>query len=359
MRAGWLIVVALAALALAVWLWVLDTRRPGAAGVPPGAGESPRPVPVFTAGAYPTDRDRLDPDVPGVFMPTASGRPESALYGSVRTTRKGQTFWAQFHEGIDIAPLRRDARGNALDEVRAVAAGSVGFVNRQPGNSNYGNYVVLMHADPLGPVYTLYAHLASVAPGLAAGQAVQRGQALGIMGRTPFANIPVERTHLHFEVGLVANARFGQWFRGQKLTPDHGMFNGMNLFALDPLKFFEARDEASEFWFADFVREVPVAYVVMIPAARGLDYFRRYPGLWQGPAYAGGWMVLSCSENGTPLSGRAATADEVGQARGATPRVLKADAAVLGRNGCRLVVQDNGRWRLGEKGQRWLEILAY
>jgi murein DD-endopeptidase MepM/ murein hydrolase activator NlpD len=357
-RAGWLIV-ALVTAGLAVGWWALNGRGPGSADVAPGAGAPARPLPVFTAGTYPTDRDRFDPGVPGVFMPTASGRPESALYGSVRTTRKGPTFRAQFHEGIDIAPLRRDARGAALDPVRAVAAGSVGFVNRQPGNSSYGNYVVLLHADPLGPVYTLYAHLASVAPGLAAGQGVRRGQALGVMGRTPFAHIPVERSHLHFEVGLVANARFGEWFRARKLTPDHGMFNGLNLFALDPLAFFAARDEAAEFGFADVVRATPVAYVVMIPAARGLDYFRRYPGLWQGPAYAGGWMVLACSENGTPLSGRAATADEAGTARGATPRVLKADAAVLGRNGCGLVVKDNGHWRLGEQGRRWLELLTY
>jgi hypothetical protein len=32
---------------------------------------------------------------------------------------------------------------------------------------------------------------------------------------------------------------------------------------------------------------------------------------------------------------------------------------VLGRNGCRLIVRQNGRWVLGSKGERWQEILRY
>jgi hypothetical protein len=70
-------------------------------------------------------------------------------------------------------------------------------------------------------------------------------------------------------------------------------------------------------------------------------------------------MVLSCSENGLPLGGRCATAAER-QALGKQKcAVLRADDAVLGRNGCHLVSKTSKGWKLGRKGDEWLEILTY
>ena len=142
------------------------------------APEAPPPVrSPWSNLVPPTAQTRLlDAGAAGVFLPTTPQRPESALFGSVRTGARGA---AQFHEGVDIAPTRRDRHGEPLDEVCAVADGLVGYINRIGGNSNYGQYVVVLHRDPLGEVYTLYAHLAAIASGLQPGQPIRAGQPLG------------------------------------------------------------------------------------------------------------------------------------------------------------------------------------
>lgn len=316
-------------------------------------------APPFSHIVTPTERTVLDPAIPGTFQPTAAGTLESALYGSVRTVKIGAHLYPSFHEGIDIAPLQRSGRGVPLDAVRAVAAGRVGYINSTPGNSNYGNYVVLLHQDPLGTVYTLYAHLAVISPDVRVGQTVKPGTILGTLGHTSSSSFPMTRAHLHFEVGLVGNERFSVWFRAQKLKPDHGIFNGQNLYAVNPLSFFGGVAILTASGFKGLLAGIPQAFSLLIPNARPLDYFRRYPGLWQGGPFQGGGIVITCSENGTVLSGRSATPDEMQAAGSGKVVILKVDAKVLGRNGCRLIVEDRGRWRLGEKGNRWLEILQY
>ncbi len=352
------VVILIAVLAGAGLWWHAATREIPAASHP---AEQPRPKdPAFRKVVFPTEQEALlEKDRPGVFQPTASGNPASALYGSVRTVRSGKGLASSFHEGIDIAPVRRDARGLPLDGVVAVAEGTVGHVNRVSGNSNYGIYVVLLHEDPVGEVYTLYAHLASVEPAIRAGAPVEAGAVLGRMGNTPAAVIPASRSHLHFEVGLLSNAGFGNWFRAQQMKPDHGRFNGMNLLALDPVEFFRTQRGRRGFVFRDFLQRVPVAFEILVKTSHELDYFRRYPSLWEEGGTGVGWIVLSCSENGTPLRGRMATGEEVRRAGERKAVVLRADAGVLGRNGCHLVQREGGGWRMGAKGQRWLEILSY
>ena len=67
---------------------------------------------------YPTDqKDLLDWQKPGVYQPTSSGKIESALFGSVRTTKQGGRLLSSFHEGLDIASLKRDRRSRPLEDV--------------------------------------------------------------------------------------------------------------------------------------------------------------------------------------------------------------------------------------------------
>jgi murein DD-endopeptidase MepM/ murein hydrolase activator NlpD len=361
MRSLWLLCI-LILLTILVGLGVWSLKDQGGCRRRPAPGRAreaaPRPpVSAFRQTVLPTEQEDLNPARSGVFQPTAAGNVRSALYGSVRTTSGNAS---SFHEGIDIAPVQRDAAGRPRDRVRVIADGTVAHVNRIPGNSNYGNYVVVTHTDPLGDVYTLYAHLAAIAPGLQKGQSVSAGTTLGLLGNTPTTIIPPGRAHLHFEVGLISNDRFDRWFRAQRLTPDHGIFNGMNLQALDPLVFFrEVRQADGEFEFGLFLRKVPVAFELLVSLTVAPNYFRRYPRLWNGAALEGGAMVLSCSENGTVLAGRRATPDELQAAGGARYAVLTADEGVLGRNGCHLVTRQNGRWKLGPKGERWMEIWTY
>ncbi len=169
-----------AAVGLAAWYLLLS---PLLSIRPPGP---PSSLPAWTkrfssaggarALSFPTEKSDLMSWINGeALQPTAAGNPESALYGSVRTRQTSGGFAASFHEGIDIAPASRDRRGRARDRVLAAAPGRVAYLNRYPGNSSYGIYVVLLHPDPIGEIYTLYAHLDSLSPNLKAGGEVAAG----------------------------------------------------------------------------------------------------------------------------------------------------------------------------------------
>ena len=307
----------------------------------------------------PTPQTHLAEGGPGVFMPTASGEEESAKYGSVRTGSYGGRLLPRFHEGIDIAPTTRDRRNLPLDPIFAAADGTVAYFNRYGGNSSYGIYVVLRHTDPVGPVYTLYAHMASVEPGLVVGRSVKAGDPIGRMGHTSTLSIPVSRAHLHFELALMANSGYASWFRSKKLKPDHGNFNGGNLLSMDPLPAFRAAAAGEAFGVGDHLRRLAPAFTLIVRTPRSVPYFNSYPSLWTGDPWRPGGTVLTVSEGGVPLSGRNATEAEIAALGKARAAVLSVDEAVLGRNGRRHIVHDRGAWRIGQAGEEWLDILLH
>ena len=319
------------------------------------------PPSALVGWGYPTDQTNLlVPDAAGVFQPTASGRPDSALYGSVRTQAGAKGLYASFHEGVDIAAVGRDKRGQPVDQVRALAPGAVAYANKIAGNSNYGIYVVLMHEDPLGSFYTLYAHLASVDPGIARGRPVARGDTLGIMGNTPASDIPMARAHVHVEIGLMLNTRFDAWARARRMTPDHGAYNGLNLAGLDPLDILQKARDSNVFSLRAYLADLPAAYAVLFKAERRLDFFRRYPGLWIGePETPGAVIRVTVSEGGVPLRGRLATPEETAALGRAKVAIVDVDEDVLGRNGRRLILRHSGAWTLSRAGEDWLAVLQY
>src|SRR5687767_5335775 len=83
---------------------------------------------------------------------------EGGQYGFVRNPVETEAgiIYSRFHEGIDIRPLRRDARGEPLDEVRAIAPGKVVHTNHTAGASSYGRYIVIEHIWGGAPYYSLY-----------------------------------------------------------------------------------------------------------------------------------------------------------------------------------------------------------
>lgn len=226
-----------------------------------------------------------------IVQPTSSGRPESGLFGCVRNDGR------RFHEGIDLAPLRRDRRGNALDSIYAVLPGVVSHVSTVAGNSGYGRYVVIEHDSEDVPVYTLYSHLASVSKGLQVGQRVQPGTVLGIMGNSAGGySIPLSQSHLHFEVGVRLSDNFQPWYDVQKFGSKnhHGNYNGMNLVGMDPTPFWEAVREGRFHGFGEYIRSLPTAFTLRVKAAQVPDFVRRYPALVSGAAPAGGvagWQI--------------------------------------------------------------------
>ncbi len=259
----------------------------GLASVPLSATEVVWPT-TLDLGAVRSAQDYL--------QPTVSGRLESATFGMVR--EDGQ----RFHEGVDIRPGRRDAAGEALALVRVAMDGQVAYVNPHV-NGPYGRYVVLTHPGAELPVYSLYAHLASVDPGMKLGAFTRRGLTVGRMGRSSAGATPItpDRAHLHFEVGLLLSTGFNGWYAAQpenRKSPNlHGLYNGQNLIGMDPLPLLSQRSVDV----LALLRRQPTALTVVLRAAKTPDFVERYPLLARGERKkAAGWYV-EFSWQGMPL----------------------------------------------------------
>ncbi len=359
-----------------IFRW-LALRQGGCQSPTPGpvAQEAPEPPPppppVWQRMVAPTPQQNLlTPDVPGVLQPTGSGRLESAKFGSTRTNARGLPA---FHEGVDIAATQRDRKGVPTDPVYAVADGRVAFVNSVGGKSSYGKYVIIEHPDPsLGAlakrdgssepatVYTLYGHLADIRFGIRPGHPVQAGDEIATLGHTSNTQppIPLERSHLHWEVGVLLNSRYESKHREEKLKPDFGNYHGNNLFAFDPLDFYAAHSRDPGLTLGSYLATLPPTCEVIL-RGKYPDYFRRFPSLWKGAPHDGGPLHLTLSESGAPLSGRNATAVEIALLGNQRHTVLKVFSAVLGRNGRAYIAQTGGRWQFTEKGRQWADLLFY
>ena len=224
-----------------------------------------------------------------ILQHAGSGDPESGGFGGVRSGG------SQFHEGLDIKCVSRDRRGEPTDSVFAAMAGVVRHISTSPGDSAYGRYVVLEHPDQVPCVYTLYAHLARVAPGLKSGDRVTRGQILGLMGHSASYAIPRDRAHLHFEIGLMVTQEFQSWYAMQKFgSPnDHGLWNGKNLMGIDPLDFLNQWRAGKVNSFHDYLSRMTPVVKLRLATRRVPDFVLRYPSLLTRPlpASVAGWEI--------------------------------------------------------------------
>jgi hypothetical protein len=221
---------------------------------------------------------------------------ESALFGMVREDGK------RFHEGIDIRPAKTNADGEALDLVLAAMDGQVAYLSTNV-NGPYGRYIVLHHAAAEIPVYTLYAHLAKIEPSLKPAQPIRRGSVIGLMGRTSAGGSPItkDRSHLHFEVGLMLSKGFNRWYAAQpenKQSPNlHGLYNGQNLIGMDPMLILGQ----PKVDILAALRSQPTALTVGLRTNKIPDFLQNYPALMRGDtSHVAGWYV-EFSWQGMPL----------------------------------------------------------
>ena len=123
---------------------------------------------------WPTPNDAFAKGGPiaSFLQDAGSGDPESGGFGCVRSSG------GQFHEGLDIKALARDRAGEPIDDIYAAMDGVVRYINLSAGDSSYGRYIVMEHPDLTPAVYTLYAHLTRVAPGIRVGSRVTRGSVI-------------------------------------------------------------------------------------------------------------------------------------------------------------------------------------
>ncbi len=281
---------------------------------------------------------------------------QGGQYGFVRNPvdTSGGRVYSRFHEGIDIKPVRRDAAGEPLDEVRAIAGGRVVHTSLTSGYSNYGRYVVVEHRWDGSRYYSLYGHLASIA--VQTGDNVARGTRLGIMGHTG-TGLDRTRAHLHLELNLMLSPRFESWYdHFIKNDPNrHGIYNGVNLTGIDIARFYFAQRKSPGLTVPQFLSGEQTIFKVKLPASGNFDLPRRYPWLLRkAGANPPSWEV-SFNGAGIPLS------VEPGDSAVDAPVV----SFVRKRSGSysnytRGIVTGSGsRPRLSESGERLMRLLIW
>ena len=294
------------------------------------------------------------------FAPTAPDKPwTSGSFGCVRND--GQ----RLHEGLDILHLQTGKHGEPADPVMATADGTVVYFTTKPSLSNYGNYLVVRHVVEGIEIYSLYAHLSAIQPGIVIGKNVKQGEVIATMGRTSNAEaIAKDRAHVHFELNLLVNDNFAAWFK-KALTGernDHGEWNGQNLNGLNPHDILlQEHNPNGSFSLLNYIRSQTELCRVLVRATN-FPYLKRYPMLVlrnpvaEKEGVAGYEVALNFNGVAFALMPRAAS-----EIKSTTKfQLLSVNEAEERANPCRhLVVRRNGRWQLANEGQRELELLTY
>jgi peptidoglycan LD-endopeptidase LytH len=294
------------------------------------------------------------------FFVGTTGKPwTSGTFGCVRT----EGF--QMHEGLDIRCLQRTKRGEPTDPVMASCDGSVGYINKRPGTSNYGNYIVLRHVIEGIEVFTLYAHLSAIADGLTTGKQVKAGEVIATMGRTTNTRerIAQERAHVHFEINLLLSDRFSVWYKKHhpKEPDDHGMWNGNNLVGIDPrLLFLEQQAKGARFSLLEFIRNRPELCRVIVRDAN-FSFAKRYAAflkpnpIAQKEGVAG--YELALDFNGVPFQIVPRAASEIPSKT--RFQLLSVNAAEQQEHPCRKLVTRAGKgWQLTTRGMDLLDLIC-
>ncbi len=250
-------------------------------------------LPTENDHLYNGELDRFYMYVDRTFEGAVTKEWEGGSFGFVRTPIRvnGEVVLTKFHEGIDIAPIKRDKAGNPLDLVMSISGGKVVHTSEIAGRSNYGRYVVVEHDWEQSKVYSLYAHLAEIT--VQVGSIVKAGSVIGRMGYTG-AGINQTRAHLHLELGFLMSENYEVWHKQSFASPNyHGNFNGMNIAGVDVASFFLAHRENPNLSFSEFVMSRPVQFKVAVPANKSEpDFFVRYPWMKRpGDAAVNSWEI--------------------------------------------------------------------
>jgi len=248
------------------------------------------------------ESDRFYMYVDRIFEGETSKPWQAGAFGYVRNAVRlnDEVILTKFHEGIDIAPIKRDRSGNPLDLVSSIADGRVVHVSSIAGRSNYGKYVVVEHDWENSRIYSLYAHLAEIT--CQPGDPVRAGSSLARMGYTG-AGIDRTRAHLHLELAMLMSRRFDDWQKafGGGIN-HHGAFNGMNLTGTDVARFFLEHKANPELSFSQFVSSTPVYFKVAVPANGVPDFVARHPWILVGNSSGASSWEISFSATGQPVA---------------------------------------------------------
>ena len=291
------------------------------------------------------------------YVPTPGKEWRTGTFGCVRTSG-----W-QLHEGLDIRCTQRDKRGEPADPIFSCADGTVAYVNLQSSLSNFGKYLVVRHLLDGVEVFSTYAHLSAVESGLKPGSQVKAGQRIATMGRTANTSqgISKERAHLHFELNLLVNERFSEWFvknaTGER--NDHGIWNGRNLVGLDPQAILLEASQQKNFSLRRHLQSQTELFRVQVRDI-SFPWLKRYPMLVDAPrfkeAVAGYDLVFNF--NGLPFRIIPKMKSELKP--GQAVQLISVTPAEYQKNPCRRLVRPQGNsWVFTETGRRWIDLLCF
>ncbi len=307
----------------------------------------------------PTENRYLFEDQPKKFyQPTISRRLISGTFGFTRTSApEPARIFERFHKGVDIKPLRRDARGEPLDPVRACADGVVVRVNDQERISDYGKQVIVRHDWGGLDVLTVYAHLGSVRAQV--GQTVKAGDVLGILGWTG-PGLVQSRAHLHLEVAFQINPKFDEWVKatkpGRLWEPNrHGEWHGLNLMGIDPVPLFWAEHRGKPKTWQEALAVQPGGFIVKVPAPRTRVSWTDWVQAADNCTGAESWQI-EMTPWGLPLKVSASATPVTGPELVANP-----GRPNEGKYYCRGLVEPDGKggMRLSKFGRQYFDMMMF
>ena len=303
----------------------------------------PTPNPAYAKGyGYSTFLQKTGPDK----------QFSSGAFGCVRNNGY------KFHEGLDLYPLRRDSKGRAEDSVFSAMEGTVCYVNTNAAHSAYGKYIVLEHSSLKPALYSLYAHLNTISQNIKIGTEVAAAQAIGKMGNTSSGyRIPLERSHLHFEIGLRLTNKFQSWYgkKGFKTENRHGNYSGFNLVGFDPLQFYGKYRQKLVCTPLDYIQSLPVTAIVRVKTNKTPDFASRYPSLSSPKINNSNGWDLSIGPYGLPV--KLSPVSQLIPNNEKNIQILKFDSS-LQKNPCRKIITQKGTQLFPtEQLQTYLELM--
>jgi hypothetical protein len=174
--------------------------------------------------------------------------------------------------------------------------------------------------------------------------------------------IPVDRSHLHFEIGVVMTRSFQAWYDRRRFGSrnEHGMWNGMNLMGIDPLAFYNDWRAGRITRVQDFFDRMVTVVRVRIRTYRTPDFITRYPSLLTKPPPPGlvaGWEV-QFNWTGVPFAWTPLGVTDVAELKRDQPKVMEVDAAIERRERSKtLAVSRRGTWIPGKDLETAMQLL--
>jgi murein DD-endopeptidase MepM/ murein hydrolase activator NlpD len=248
----------------------------------------------------------------------------------------------------------------------ATADGTVVYFSTRPSLSNYGNYLVIRHEIEGLEIYSLYAHLHEIRPGLKIGQTVKAGEPVAVMGRTANTHegITKDRAHVHFELNLLVNDRYALWHKRAfpEERNDHGEWNGQNLLGIDPRAILlQEHQLGAKFSLLDYLRNETELCRVLVRNT-SFPWLKRYHALIKANPKAAAEGVagyeLALDFNGVAFELIPRAASEI-KGKGKF-QLLSVNETECRKNPARkYVAKIGGRWELTHHGKELLEMLTF